>query len=146
MFKKLVFGGFFLALFSLQQVVAQDAPAQTRTERRGRNMQDVDPKVRAQKMTDRMTKQLALDDATSKKVYTLMLARAEKMDAIHKNSDDRKAKMQAMKTNADEFKGELKNVLTPDQFAKFESMQSQMRKGRGQGRFNHDKTDESGKK
>lgn len=92
-----------------------------------------DPTTRAQKMTDHMTKQLGLDDATSKKVYDIALARAQKVDAIQKSTDDNKTKAKELKANADEFKGQLKSILTPDQFAKFESMRGRMGRGRGNG-------------
>ncbi|MBD2701037.1 DUF4890 domain-containing protein [Spirosoma sp. BT702] len=148
MLKKLIVGGFLFSLFSLplftQQATAQDVPAQNRAERRGRTMQDVDPATRAQRMTDRMTKQLSLDEATSKKVYDLVLARAEKMDAIQKNSDDRKTKMQAMKAGTEAFQADLKKVLTAEQFAKFESMRDQM--GRRRGGLNREKADDNGSK
>ncbi|MVM40466.1 DUF4890 domain-containing protein [Spirosoma sp. HMF3257] len=93
--------------------------------------QAADPTTRAQRMTDQMAKQLSLDEATSKKVYDLTLARAQKVDAIQKGTDDNKAKNQALKANADEFKSKLKGILTPDQFTKFESMRGRMGRGRG---------------
>lgn len=90
-----------------------------------------DPATRARKMTDRMTKQLGLDEASAKKVYDVTLARAEKVDAIQKGTDDNKAKGKALKANADEYKSKLQSILTPDQFAKFESMRGRMGRGRG---------------
>ena len=90
-----------------------------------------DPQTRARRMTDRMTKQLSLDGATSQKVYDATLAHAQKVDAIMANSDDKKAKGQAMKANADEFKSKLQSILTPDQFAKVQEMRGKMRHGRG---------------
>ena len=47
-----------------------------------------DPATRAKKMTDRMTQQLGLDQATSQKVYDVTLSRAQKVDAIQASSDD----------------------------------------------------------
>ena len=89
-----------------------------------------DPATRAKKMTDRMTQQLGLDQATSQKVYDVMLARAQKIDAIQAGSDANKAKAQALKANADEVKAKLKSILTPDQYTKFESMRGHKRRGR----------------
>ena len=117
MFKKLALSGLMLSLCSFpllaQQAATPDAKSQT-TTRAGRNhsmaqRQMADPETRAHKMTDRMTKQLGLDESTSKKVYDVTLARAQ---------------------NADEFKTKIKSILTPDQFTKFESMHDKMRKGR----------------
>lgn len=137
MFKKIAFGGLLLSLFALpllaQQTATPDAPP-TAHPGRGRGVQQyqaADPATRARKMTDRMTQQLGLDQATSKKVYDLALERAQKVDAIQKSSDDNRTKANALKTNADDFKAKLKGVLTPDQFAKLESMGGRMRGGRG---------------
>ena len=125
-------------MFSLpllaQQTATPDAPATTTRMGRHQGMQQnqmADPETRAKKMTDRMTKQLGLDQATSQKVYDASLARAQKVNAIQASADDNKAKAQALKANADEFKSKLKSILTPDQFAKVESMKGRMRKGKG---------------
>jgi periplasmic protein CpxP/Spy len=138
MIKKIALSGLLLSFLSVslfaQQTATPTAPAQTGT-RMGKNRsmsqhQMGDPATRAKKMTDRMTQQLGLDQATSQKVYDATLARAQKIDAIQASSDANKAKAQAMKANADEFKASMKGILTPDQYAKFESMKGH-RKGRG---------------
>ncbi|AKD57377.1 hypothetical protein [Spirosoma radiotolerans] len=141
MLKKIALSGLLLSLFSFpllaQQTATPDAPTQTNTRRMGKNgamqrHQMGDPATRAKKMTDRMTQQLGLDQGTSQKVYDVTLARAQKVDAIQASSDDNKAKAQALKANADDFKAKLKGILTPDQFAKLESMKGKggMRHGR----------------
>lgn len=139
MFKKIALSGLLLSLLSFslfaQQTARPDAPAQA-TTRMGRNRpmaqhQMGDPATRARKMADRMTQQLGLDQATSQKVYDAALARAQKVDAIQAGSDANRAKAQALKANADEFKTTLQGILTPDQFAKLESMKGRMRHGRG---------------
>lgn len=139
MLKKIALSGLLLALFSFpllaQQTATPDAPANTR--RMGKRdavqpHQMGDPATRARKMTDRMTKQLGLDQATSQKVYDAALARAQKIDAIQSGSDDNRAKAQALKANADDFKAKLKSILTPDQFTKFDSMKGKGKKNHGQ--------------
>lgn len=138
MFKKIALSGLLLSLFSFpllaQQTATPDAPAQANSRRMGkdRSMQPHkmgDPATRAKKMTDRMTQQLGLDQATSQKVYDVTLSRAQKVDAIQANSDDNRAKQQALKANADDYKAKLKGILTPDQFAKMASMKGRMRNG-----------------
>ncbi|MFD2936083.1 DUF4890 domain-containing protein [Spirosoma flavum] len=138
MFKKIALSGLLLSLFSFplvaQQTATPDAPVQSNTRMgKSRPMQQQmgDPATRAKKMTDRMTKQLGLDQATSQKVYDVTLARAQKVDAIQASSDDNRAKAQSLKANADDFKAKLKGILTPDQFTKLESMKGHMRNGRG---------------
>lgn len=90
-----------------------------------------DPATRAQKMTNRLTKQLGLDDATSKKVYDVALARDQAIDAIQTGSDDNKTKAKKLKANADDFKSKLQSILTPDQFAKFQQMKHGGKGGKG---------------
>lgn len=101
-----------------------------------------DPETRARKMTDRMTKQLGLDQTASQKVYEATLAHAQKVDAIRTSSDNKQAKMQAMKVNADDLKSKLQSILTTDQFAKLESMKSRMRNGRGRPNAMQDDSDQ----
>ncbi len=139
MFKKIALSGLLLSIFSLpllaQQTATPDAPAQATTRMgKNRSMQQQpmgDPTTRAQKMTDHMTKQLGLDQATSQKVYAAALVRTQKVDQIQASSDNGRAKAQALKANADEFKTTLQGILTPDQITKLESMKGRMRKGRG---------------
>lgn len=139
MFKKIIFGSLVLSFFSVslfaQQTAPANAPAQTnaRMGKRGA-MQDkpmADAATRAQKMTNRLTKQLGLDESTAQKVYAAALARDQKIDDIRANSSDKRANARAMKTNADEFKTKLQGILTPDQFAKVEAMRHKGRKNRG---------------
>lgn len=151
MLKKLiVLSSFMLTLCSsslfAQQTAATNAPDQTNApkvkNRSAQTYQAADPTVRAQKMSDRMKQQLGLDEATSKKVYDVVLARAQKVDAIQKSSDDNRTKAKELKANADDFKSKLKEVLTPDQFSKFTSMTGRMRAGRRGGNATKDDSDQ----
>lgn len=144
MLKKIALSGLVLTMFSLpllaQQTTTPDAPAARMGKGRGmQQYQAADPATRAQKMTDRMTRQLELDQATSKKVYDVLLERAEKVYAIQKGSDGNKTKAQALKANADDFKSKMKSILTPDQYTKFESMRGR----RGRDSNNSDKDDQN---
>ncbi|HLK98256.1 MAG TPA: hypothetical protein VK364_10855 [Hymenobacter sp.] len=139
MFKKIALSGLLLSFLSLpllaQQTAAPDTSAQSGA-RMGRSRSIVqrelgDPATQAKNMTDHMTQQLALDQATSQKVYDIMLVRAQKVDAIHASSDAKRVKKQALKATADDFKAELKNILTPEQFAKLGSLKDRKRQDRG---------------
>ena len=139
MFKKLIaLSGVLLSMAALpalaQQAAAPVAPSQTPVTMRGNRMQQymaADPATRAKKMTDRLTQALSLDQATSQKVYDAALVRDQKIDAIQKGTDDNRTKAQALKANADDFKSKLQGILTPDQFAKFQSMRKHMQDGMG---------------
>lgn len=135
MFKKIALSGLVLALLSFptlaQQTATPAAPAQAHT-RMGKNLSmshrpTADATTRAKKMTDRMTQQLGLDQATSQKVYDVTLSRTQKVDAIQAGSDDNRAKEQALKANADDYKAKLKGILTPDQFTKLAAMKGRKR-------------------
>lgn len=146
MLKKLIAVGLMLSCLSLPLLAQQTKPSDASTPARigkGRVMQRylaANPATRAQKMTDRMTQELGLDQATAKKVYEAALARAQKVDDIQASADDNKTKNQALKANADDFKAKLKGILTPEQFSKVEAMKGRMRSGKG------DNTDDSNPK
>ena len=136
MFKKLALSGLLLSLLSLpllaQQTAAPAAPTVSRGQKPTSQYKAGDPATRAKKMTDRMTQDLGLDQATSQKVYEASLARDQKVDAIQTGSDDNKTKDKALKANADDYKSKLQSILTPDQFTKFQSMKgNHMRNGQG---------------
>ncbi len=109
-----------------------EAPAAGATAGRANKMQRyqaTDPATRARRQTDRLAKELNLDQATTQKVYDAELVRTQKVDDIMKGSDDGRTKNKVLKENADAFKAKLQTILTPDQMAKMEQMKSQM-KGR----------------
>ena len=93
-----------------------------------------DPATRAQRMTDRLTKQLGLDDATSKKVYAAALTRDQQVDAIQNSTDDNRTKAKNLKANADQFKTAMQGILTADQLAKFQAMRQRGGQGNNGGK------------
>jgi periplasmic protein CpxP/Spy len=82
------------------------------------------PEVRATKMTERMTRQLGLDEATAKNVNAIALERANKVDVINNSTDDKQTKQAAFVANKQDFEAKLKGVLSADQFAKYQSMEN----------------------
>lgn len=146
--KSFVLGGLMLALFAVpalaQQPATQTQNPTAQTGRMGRrgDYKAADPATRARRMTDRLTKELSLDQATAQKVYAAALERAQAIDGLQANATDRRAQAKQLKANADQFQAKLKTILTPDQFAKFESMRSEMRHGRGKNRPAHAGTDQ----
>lgn len=132
MFTKLAYTGLLCSLLSLP-LMAQQAPMSTVPHQQGtkQGQKMADPTIRAQRMTDRLTKELGLDQVASQKVYAVALTRAQKIDNIQASPDDNRTKANALKANADDFKAQLKGILTPDQFTKFTAMRGRMRAGRG---------------
>lgn len=138
MFKKIAFSGLMLSMLALPLLAQQtttptsEAPAAVTTTKRADRMQRyqaTDPATRARRQTDRLAKELNLDQTTTQKMYALNLDRAQKAENIMKGSDSGKAK--ALRAANDEYTGKLKAILTPDQMAKMEQMKGRMRNRQG---------------
>jgi periplasmic protein CpxP/Spy len=91
-----------------------------------------DAATRTQKFTDRMTKTLGLDEATSKKVFDAFLARTKKVDEIQASGLGGREKNDAMKANKDAFEETLKGILPVGAYDKYTKMESD-RKEKHQG-------------
>ena len=104
---------------------------------RGEKRGSVDPKVRAEKMTDRMAQELSLTDAQKQKVLALNLTRVEEMEANRpekptepaaRKSDEAKAARQEAKQErskvAQEYDAQLKSILTPEQYTKYTELKA----------------------
>ncbi|RZK23375.1 MAG: hypothetical protein EOO56_05325 [Hymenobacter sp.] len=100
---------------------AQMAPATDRAAMRS-------PEQPSQNQTQRLAKELNLTADQQAKVQQLMLAqRQEVQTAIQNAGGDRKAMGQAMRAGRDKFDGQLKTVLTPAQYTKYQQLMAQRR-------------------
>lgn len=130
--------------------------AQERNQREGKRAM-LTPEQMADKRVEKMKKDLNLDEKQAQQVRELTLEQAEKMKA-HK--EDRKAKkeemknrrMEEMKAMKAEFEKEktandeaLKKILTPEQFAKHQQIQSE-RKEDMQEKRKHNMQNRKGKR
>ena len=89
------------------------------------------PEQRAISISNYLTKVLVLSDDQKTKVYNLALDGATKMkDAREKNAEDRQAMRNAMKPIRDEFDTQMKNVLTPDQYASWQKLKEERKQER----------------
>lgn len=94
-------------------------------QRGNRNM---DPKQRAQEMTDQMTKDYSLTDDQKGKVATLNLEMTQKMS---ENTDgDRDARRASMQAAREDYNKKLKEVLTEEQYKKYTKAESERQQGR----------------
>ena len=79
---------------------------------------------RAQAMTKRMEKNLALSADQTSKVEAINLEKFQKIDAIRgKYTNDRRQGFQETRTVRQEWDNELKAVLSADQFTKYQQLQ-----------------------
>ncbi|MFT3703687.1 MAG: hypothetical protein QM802_15095 [Agriterribacter sp.] len=84
------------------------------------------PEEKAKMMSDKMKTDLTLTDDQYQKVQTINLDFANKTSAVPKDGD-KSAWMTKMKEYDDARSKSLKEVLTPDQYTKFESIKKERR-------------------
>lgn len=87
-----------------------------------------------QERTDRLAKQLALSDSQKVKVLDLFTKQDEaRKKAFADRNADRDAMRAAMEKLRDESTRKMKEILTAEQFAKYDKLRSEMPRG-GMGR------------
>src|SRR5262249_24124684 len=85
------------------------------------------PAERAAAQTAMMKTKLGLTDEQSAKISALNLKYAEKMDPIIKGSEGPLMKMKDARAVETQKENELKALLSPDQFQKFQAAKEEMR-------------------
>jgi protein CpxP len=114
---------FMMALGLLFAVSGAMAQEKTATVKPAPN-----PEVRAEKFTKRMTRELGLDAAQQERVKGINLDRFKQLsEARATNAGDKKAVQQKVKEINDLYFQNLKAVLTPEQFAKFQTLKEEMK-------------------
>lgn len=127
--KKILF-----AAVALMFSVTLFAQGSQRGERR-----EFKPKEMATRMADGLKKELELNDEQYKSVYNLYLKRGEEMKARRSKAQqgqqvDREARRAEMQKQQQAMNAELRKILTPEQYTKYEEMQKkQQQKRREQG-------------
>lgn len=106
---------FLFTLISIQ-VFAQP-PAGPRGER--------PPMPNAERFTERMTKELNLNAATSKKVHDAFLNNMKKMDAVFASKLEEKDKRAALDANKKAFEKTMKGILSPAQYTQFLKLEAE---------------------
>src|SRR5215470_5987308 len=106
-----------VALAIASRALAQDLAA----------LKDTTPKERAMAQTAMMKEKLALTDAQVPAVDALNLKYAERMEPIIKGSEGPFMKMRDARKVEQDKEAELKTVLSPDQFQKFQAAKEAMR-------------------
>jgi len=86
------------------------------------------PEQQAQNQAMRLAKELALTPDQQTQVQQLMTTQRQEMQtAIQQAGGNRRAMGQAMRAGRDKFDGQLKTVLTPDQYTKYQQLMAQRR-------------------
>jgi len=86
------------------------------------------PEQMAKRQTDMIKEAAGTDDATTAKVDAINLKYAKETAALREKTTDREALREPMKELRDKREAELKAILTPDQWAKVQAAQEEMRK------------------
>ncbi len=130
---------FVLALLVTLGLQAQNRPNQ---DRKGRNfdkeMADLTPQQRAEMKTQRMTLHLDLTEAQQKQVQKLnenFEAKREKVRLTQEErqaltKEERYAHKKARMDEEIEYKRALKEILTDDQYTKFDNVRQKQRDGK----------------
>ena len=84
------------------------------------------PQEMADNQTQRLSKDLNLSADQLTKVQQILTARAQEMQALRADGSARPTREQ-MQANRAKYNDQLKQVLTPDQFAKYTTMQANRR-------------------
>jgi ATP phosphoribosyltransferase regulatory subunit HisZ len=83
------------------------------------------PEQRAEKLTEVMKDKLALTADQVPKVKAINLESAGKIQALHDGSGERAEKMKAAHKIQSDKESALKQVLTPDQYKKYEGLRTE---------------------
>jgi Spy/CpxP family protein refolding chaperone len=116
--------GMVIALSSV--TFAQDQPTKpTKEERKNMTVEE-----KAQKKTDRMTKQLALSGDQAKQVYDINLKHEKENKVLRAEAKKIKEKGKALRA---EKRTSLEKVLTPEQLAKAKEMEAKRKENHKKG-------------
>lgn len=111
-----------LSFASAQAQSADNTPYQNRPGMR--DGQQRTPEQRADLQTQRLSTQLGLTAEQQPKVREIILAQAKRMETLReqRGSADRQAMMQQMQDARTSTEAQLKGVLTPEQYTKYEQL------------------------
>ncbi|PSR53558.1 hypothetical protein AHMF7605_08475 [Adhaeribacter arboris] len=128
--KKLVFV-FALGLFAVSATYAQTGN-QTNTEQQSLRRERATPEERAARQTKMMAKSLGLTADQETQLQALNLKRMQEMQALRGKYKDSGATQnnnigKESKTLRENWETQLKAILTPEQFTKYQAQQGEMR-------------------
>lgn len=96
-------------------------------------MAQPDPKEMVSRQMERYQSELKLTTEQTPKLQVILLAQAEKMMKVFEEGNgDREAMMASMQKMQTETSGKVKEVLTAEQFKKYEELLAQQRANRPQ--------------
>ena len=121
--KKLIFGIALIGMggFAMAQQTQPTAQQKAEREARRMEMQQKNTERRAQHL-EQIKQELNLSDAQMTKLRAMQDRKAaERKGEMQKNQEMRKEKMAMMKEKRQQHNNEMKQILTPEQFQKWEA-------------------------
>ena len=115
-----------------------------------RGGQDMDPKTRAERMTERMAKEYSLNEDQKQQLQDVNLTWAQKMaanqggrskdnKAAKMTKEEREKKMAEMKKSREDYDAQLKKIMTKEQYDSYVKKQAEREKQMKEGRQNRQK-------
>jgi len=103
------------------------------TAQQGQGRQQMTPEERAKTNTERLEKLLSLKADQKTKVHAIELEIGKEMSALRQNNSQGEARREAMQKLNAKRDAKYKEVLTADQFKKYQEDNEQRQRERGQG-------------
>ncbi|TYZ07601.1 hypothetical protein FY528_14665 [Hymenobacter lutimineralis] len=100
---------------------------------RGQGHGRLTPELRAQRMTERLTRELALSTEQATRVQGILLAQSQENEAIrtkYATSTDRRAALPELKAAKEKYDTQLKAVLTSEQHIKYAQLRDEQQQQR----------------
>ena len=115
-----------------------------------RGGQNMDPKERAERMTERMAKEYSLNEDQKQQLQDVNLAWVQKMaanqggrskddKAAKMTKEEREKKMAEMKKSREDYDAQLKKIMTKEQYDSYVKKQAEREKQMKEGRQNRQK-------
>ena len=115
-----------------------------------RGGQDMDPKTRAERMTERMAKEYSLNEDQKQQLQDVNLTWVQKMaanqggrakdnKAAKMTKEEREKKMEEMKKSREDYDAQLKKIMTKEQYDSYVKKQAEREKQMKEGRQNRQK-------
>ncbi|MFP4846931.1 Spy/CpxP family protein refolding chaperone [Winogradskyella sp. PE311] len=131
-----------LALFTINGMAQQERRGKKERKEMAQNLRDMSPKDIADLKSKKLTLHLDLSESQQKQVHNIILAEAKDMqkmreerkaDKSEKERPSREERLEMQNNKLDKaiaMKRQMKTILTPEQYAKFEKMKPSKRQNR----------------
>ncbi|MBD3629580.1 DUF4890 domain-containing protein [Cyclobacterium sp.] len=101
---------------------------------------DISPENLADRMTERMSERLGLNELQQKEIHALHLEQAQKRkNEMEERKEAMEARRDAMKAERDAHEAKINQILTPEQQEKWEAMRQENRQRINEGRRSPEK-------